>query len=93
MAAVRHATRAPSERPPVRMGRLLNGPSRSCETTAAQAASSWLAGAGLAAPLPGRAADEPDTQPCGAGGLGRADKVGRLGPATRPVAEHERSDR
>jgi Right handed beta helix region len=49
-SAVRHATRAPDDRPPVRTGRPLSRPSRSCETTAVQDASSWPAGAGLRFP-------------------------------------------
>ena len=42
-AAVRHATRAPLERPPVTSG---SPPRSSCSTTASHAASSWCAGAG-----------------------------------------------
>src|SRR5439155_26381030 len=49
-AAVREATRAPDERPPVRIGRPRSGPARSCRTTDAHAASSCRAGAGLRLP-------------------------------------------
>ena len=45
-AAVRHATRAPAERPPVTTGSDASGPARSCSSTAIQAASRWCAGAG-----------------------------------------------
>ena len=45
-AAVRHATRAPDERPPAISGSPRSSPASSCSTTAVQAASSWCAGAG-----------------------------------------------
>ena len=46
LLALRQATRAPEERPPVTSGRAASSPSRSRSTAASQAASSWWAGAG-----------------------------------------------
>ena len=45
-AAVRQATRAPDERPPVTSANPASASPRSCSTTAVHAASRWWAGAG-----------------------------------------------
>ena len=55
-SAVRHATRAPDERPPATSGESPSTSARNCSTTAIHAASSWCAGAGLFAPPRGTAA-------------------------------------
>ena len=85
VSAVRHATRAPRDRPPTTSGKPRSSPSRRCSTTAVQAASSWRAGAGER--RPGDAVgllDERDAEPFRARSSVAATRSGAVTPPPAP---------
>ena len=89
-AAVRHATRAPDERPPATSGSPASAPRAGASTTAIHAASSWCAGAGVRRPATRYGCSTSATATLrGERRVGRGDQVGRADAAARAVPEHD----
>ena len=91
-AAVRHATRAPAERPPHTSRSPASSSSRRRSTTAVQALSSCAAGGDERRPATTIGLlDEGDAEPLLERGATRGHEVGRGHAAAGAVAEHERA--